>query len=139
MPHHLSFLIEMKEDIEFRKVHDIAVAVIPEDDFWKVYLLNLKNEAIQGIIVNSRGYGVIDGREVKTSNLKQLFDEIKPKDYVVIELINKELFGLHNEYWVSFWHNKFLYDKKYVFVPETLIPENLTPVPLLEKMGVMIK
>ena len=129
----------MKEDIEFRKVHDIAMAIVPDDDIWKVYLLNMKEGPIQGVIVNSRGYGMRDGKEVKTSNLKQLFDEVSARGYVVVELITEELMGLSNEFWISFWYKDFLYDKKYVFVPESLIKDNLTDVPLLNIKGVMIK
>ena len=32
----------MKKDIEFRKVHDVGIAVIPKDaEFWAVFLINL--------------------------------------------------------------------------------------------------
>ena len=52
----------MKSDIEFKKVEDIAIAIVPKDpelgkNEWRAHLLNLKNKPIEGVLVNSRGYG----------------------------------------------------------------------------------
>jgi len=127
------------------KVEDLAVAVVPESDTasqdtgWIVYLVNLKNEPIDGVIVASSGYGHIDGRQVKTSTLRQFFERISGNTFVKVELIEKELFRLNNEFWVSFWYNGKLFDKRYVFVTESITPDNLTEIPLLHKRGVMIK
>jgi hypothetical protein len=49
------------------------------------------------------------------------------------------LFGLNNEFWVSFYLDKQIYDKKYVFLPETIKEENFTLIPVLNKHGVMIR
>lgn len=134
----------MLKDIDFKKVEDVAIAVVPDDDgegkeAWKVYLLNLKNAPIQGVIINSKGYGRYKKKDVETSKLRQFFEKLEPQSYVMVELIYKELLGLTNEFWVSFWKDNFMYDKKYVFVRESLVDEHLTELPLLEKKGVMIK
>ncbi len=134
----------MKSDIEFKKVEDIAIAIIPNrqeegETEWQAHLLNLKEKDIQSVLVNSRGYGEKDGKAVKTSVLRHFYENIPSKAAVVIELVPEQLFGLNNEFWVSFWCDDFMYDKKYVFVSEALVETNLTLVPIIEKQGVMIR
>lgn len=134
----------MLKDIPELKVEDIALAVVPEVNKagsreWNVYLLNLKAEAIQGVLVSSKGYGYKDGEQVKTSTLRHFLDEIPARSYVKIELIIENVFGLNNEYWVSFYLNKKMYDKKYLFLPDTIKEDFFTHIPLLNKKGVMIK
>ena len=134
----------MKKDIEFEKVEDLAVAIIPEkegtlpDEEWFVYLVNLKNEPIEGVIIASTGYGDLEGKQVKTSTLRQFFDKISPHQFVKVELIEQKLFALNNEFWVSFWLNGKMFDKKYVFVTDSISETNFTQIPLVNKRGVMI-
>lgn len=135
----------MKKDIDFGKVEDLAIAIVPEnegtlpEEEWSVYLVNLKNESIEGVIVASTGYGDLDGRKVKTSTLRQFFDRIASNEFVKVELIEKQLFALNNEFWISFWINGKMFDKRYVFVTESINLENFTQIPLMNKRGVMIR
>ena len=134
----------MIKDIIIEKVTDVAVAVVPEtsdlgETEWSVYLLNLKPDAIDGVLISSKGYGNMDGKDVKTSTLRQFWEKVSGKDFVKVELIEKKLFGITNEFWVSFWHHGILYDKRYVFVTESIIEDNFTPIPLIGIRGVMIK
>lgn len=48
-------------------------------------------------------------------------------------------FGLTNEFWVSFYINDKIYDKQYIFLPETINLKNLTKIPILNAEGVMIR
>jgi len=134
----------MKKDIQLPIVKDIAVAVVQEtnvqgEENWYVYFLNMKNVAVNNVLVSSRGYGVIDGEEVKTSTLRHFLEDVPPMSAMKIELIMENVFGLSNEYWVSFYVGKTIYDKKYIFLPESIIKENFTHIPILEKQGVMIR
>ena len=134
----------MKKDIIPQIVEDIAVAVVTEENDlgekeWNVYLLNLKKEKIEGVLVTSKGYGSLDGEEVKTSTLRHFLDEVKAQSFVKIEPIVETVFGLNNEFWVSFYINKIMYDKKYIFLAESITPTNLITIPLINKKGVMIK
>ena len=56
-----------------------------------------------------------------------------------IEAIQEKVFGLNNEYWVSFYIKNDIFDKKYVFLPETIKEEFFTTVPILNRKGVMIR
>ncbi len=134
----------MKKDIVPPKVEDIAIAIVKElnelnQAEWNVYLLNFKNETIEGVLVSSRGYGEHKGQQVKTTMLRHFLDTLEPQSYKKVEPIDEAVFGLGNEYWVSFYLNKVMYDKKYVFVAGSIAEENLINIPFLEAKGVMIK
>lgn len=136
----------MKKDIPILKVEDVAVAIVPrlehEEDyqeFWDTYLINLKNEPIYSVLVNSRGYGELDGEKRETTTLRYFWDAVGPREAVKIEPVQKSVLGLANEYWISFSFHDYLYDKQYVFVPGSLEAMHFTDIPLLHRRGVMIR
>ncbi len=135
----------MIKDIDPPKVEDIALAAIPESnpetgvDEWYIYLINLKKVEITNVIVASRGYGIIEKEKVETSQLRHLVESIPPQSYVKIEPIMDNLFPLNNQYWVSFYIDREIFDKKYVFLAETIQKENTTEVPLMGQKGVLLK
>lgn len=134
----------MKKDILPPEVKDIGVAVVREENElaeteWNVYLINFKSNDIEGVLVSSQGYGVFNEEEVKTSTLRHFLDVVKAKSFSKIEPVFETLFGLNNEYWVSFYDQKVMYDKKYIFLPETIKEENFVLIPYINKKGVMIK
>lgn len=136
----------MKKDIPVIKVEDIAIAVAPrtedfENDFlWDVYLINLKDEPIKNVLINSTGYGFRNDEKVKTSTFRYFFDEIGPLQTVVIEAIQTELFDITHEYWISFtMSDNYLFDKKYTFVSGSISKDHFTRIPFLDVQGVMIK
>ncbi len=133
----------MLKDIPQLNVENIIVAVVREEEegamVWNVYIINLYSQGISGAMVSSLGYGQFEGREVKTSVLRHLIGDISANDYGKIEPILEDLFGLTNEFWVSFFLEKQMYDKKYIFLPESIKEENLTVVPVINKLGVMIR
>lgn len=134
----------MRKDIIPPEVTDIAVAVVKEKNEqeeweWNVYMLNLREETIEGVLVTSTGYGEVKGEELKTSTLRHFLDTLQPKSFGKIEPIMESVFSIHNEYWVSFYANKVMYDKKYVFLAESISEANFTDIPIINKKGVMIK
>ncbi len=134
----------MLKDIPKLVVENIVVAVVKEPNVegemvWNVYIVNLYDQKIEGVLVSSKGYGSYEGRDVKTTVLRHMIGEIDPRDYAKVEPIMTNVFGLSNEYWVSFYFEKKMYDKKYIFLPESIKEENLTLIPVLNKRGVMIR
>ena len=133
----------MKAEELIQHAEDVAVAIVPENiedqNGWMVYLVNLKNNSLENVIVSSKGYGEIDNRNLQTSTLRHFMEKVGPHTYSKIEPIMEDVFGLANEYWVSFYINKTIYDKKFVFLPESIQETNFITIPFLNKKGVMIK
>jgi hypothetical protein len=133
----------MIKDLPENNVKDIAIAVALESEsieskIWYVYLINLKNEPIENVLVTSKGYGEKDGVQVKTSTLRHMFPEVAGQSYKLIEPIDEQTFGLNNEYWLSYYIGKNIYDKKFIFLPESIVEINFIKLPVLNKPGVMI-
>jgi hypothetical protein len=133
----------MKKDLPENIVENIAIAIVmesatPEAKLWKVYLINLKNDAIETVLVSSKGYGEKNGENIKTSILRHSIGNVPAKSFAEIELIDEQVFGLTNEYWLSYYIGSQIFDKKFIFVPESIVDSNMTRVPLLNKAGVMI-
>lgn len=133
----------MKKDLPVNIVEDISIAVVlenstPNNISWTVYLVNEKNVALTNVLVSSKGYGEKDGKEVKTTTLRHFLGDVAPKTSVQIEIIDTQVFGLTNEYWLSFYIDNTIYDKKYIFLPESIVDDNLSKVPLVNKPGVII-
>ena len=110
----------------------------PETQSWNVYLINLKNEPIETVFVSSKGYGEKSGEAVKTSILRHSIGNLAARDFAMIEMIDQQVFCLTNEYWLSYYVNGQIYDKKFIFVPESIVESNLIRVPIVNKPGVMI-
>lgn len=133
----------MKKDLPENIVQNITIAVVlesesPESKVWNVYLINEKNEEIQNVLVSSKGYGEKDGRNVQTTTLRHFIGNVAAHSFEKIEAIDEQVFGLTNEYWLSFYINNIIYDKKYIFLPESIVEGNLILVPFVNKLGVII-
>jgi hypothetical protein len=134
----------MKKDLPENIVEDVAMAVVlmnetPEVKHWTVYLVNMKDVPITNVLISAKGYGEKDGRVVKTSVLRHFLGDIGPNSFAGVEAIDTEVFGLTNEYWLSYYIGGTIYDKKFIFLPESIVDENLMKIPLVNKPGVMIK
>lgn len=133
----------MKKDLPINIVEDISIAVVLENDspsvkHWTVYLVNEKKVSLANVLITSKGYGKKGDKEVKTTTLRHFVGDVTANTSVKIEAIDPEVFGLTNEYWLSFYIDNTIYDKKYIFLPESVVDENLIKVPLVNKPGVLI-
>ena len=135
----------MKETLKGPKVENVAVAVaqeMGEDNtlVYNVYLINLKDKELEGVLVSSRGYAVAQETQerIETSQLRHFLDVVPPRSFKKIEPIMEDVFGLNNEYWVSFWVDSVMHDKKFIFLSETITPKHFVDLPLIGKKGVLI-
>lgn len=134
----------VKKDIHFPKVEGVSMAVVKETDNadgpeWGVYLINNKEVDLKNIIVASKGYGIIDEQEIKTSTLRHFFDDLPASSFKKVEKIVAEVFGLNNEYMLTFYIDGIIYDRKYIFVPDSVVEENLIQIPLVDRPGILIR
>jgi len=136
----------MKKDIDIPKVKDVAIAVVKElndektHDIYNVYLINLKDVDLDNVLVTSKGYGThkTTGADIKTSILRHSLGTLKAKSFTKIEPIMTDVFGLSNEYWLSYFEGNKMHDKKYIFLPETIVEDNFVNIPIINKKGVLI-
>lgn len=134
----------MKKDIDFLEVVDIGIAIVLESESaenrnWKAYLLNFKSETISNILVSTKGYGLLNGEEVKTATFRHSLGALAPQSYVPIEIIDESLFAIHNEFWLSFYIGDRVFDKKIIFLPNTISATKLSLIPLLMLPGIIIR
>jgi hypothetical protein len=136
----------MKDSIKGPKVENVFIAAVQEPgkdgtDVFNIYIINKKNKTIEGVLVSSVGYLINkkNGEKTQTSMLRHSLETIDPASFKKIEPIMENVFGLNNEYWVSFWIDNIMYDKKFIFLPETIKEENFTEIPVIRKKGVLIE
>ena len=132
----------MKKDIEIPEVTNVTLAVVREknilsQDEWKVYLINNNDFPIETTLVVSKGYGEKEGEQQKTSTLRHFLETVPAFNSALIEPIESDVFHLNNEYWVSYYIGSQIYDKRFVFVPDTICDENLIFIKELEREGVL--
>jgi hypothetical protein len=134
----------LKEDIVNIPVEGLAIAAVIEPNIesnepeWTIYIINKKDVAIQNVLVSSKGYGEVNNEKIETSQLRHFLEDMPAKSFKKIEPIMPELFKLNNQYWISFYIDKQIYEKKYVFLAETIQEANLTQVPIMNKKGVLL-
>ncbi|MDZ7648210.1 MAG: hypothetical protein U5K54_14095 [Cytophagales bacterium] len=83
-----------------------------------------------------QGYGENEGVAQRTSTLRHFLETVPANSSALVEPIDAQVFRLANEYWVSYYVGPQIYDRKYVFVPDTICEENLIFIKELEKEGV---
>ncbi|SDY41513.1 hypothetical protein [Hymenobacter psychrophilus] len=137
----------MKKDILFQPVTGVGVAVTPDERAatataeapgWQVFLLNDNDEPLQNVIVSSSGYGTdAQGEPVRTSTLRHALPEVPPHAAAPIEALDSALFHLHNQYWVSYYIAGQVFDRKFVFAPDSISFGQLQPISLLIPQGIL--
>ena len=132
----------MIKDIIVPEVKNVTLAVArtgsegPERE-WKVYLINNNDVALENTLVASKGYGEKDGEKQNTSILRHFLETVPAHSTALIEPIDPAVFHLNNEYWVSYYIGTQIYDKRFVFVPDTICEENVSFIRELEMDGVL--
>lgn len=132
----------MKKDIEIPEVKNVTIAVVREknllnQEVWRVHLINNNPFPLENTLVASKGYGEKEGEQQRTSTLRHFLETVPPNSSALVEPIDSNLFHLNNEYWVSYYIGNKIYDRKYVFVPDTICEANLTFIKELEMEGVL--
>ncbi len=135
----------MKKDIIIPEVENVFMAVVQEwsDDFmekvWYAYLVNDSDFQLDGVMVVSKAFGTLEGEMKKTSVLRHAFNEIPEVSVAKIELIEKSLLVLNNEFMVTFFIGNTLYDKKFIFKANSIQETNQEEVPILFVDGVIVR
>ncbi|MDF0714973.1 hypothetical protein PY092_02335 [Muricauda sp. 334s03] len=129
----------MKKDIEIPVAKDVHVAVIREwnDEFlskdWNAYLINNRADAIEMTIVVSKGFD--DNK--KTSTMRHGIGVVEPKSFKKIEFLQEEVLALNNEFFVTFFAENKLFEKRFLFPKHSISEKHLTNIPIIDKEGVL--
>lgn len=131
----------MRKDIEIPKAEKVHIVAVKEwdKDFtgqnWNVYLVNAREDEIATVLVLSRGKS--DDR--KTSTLRHGLGNLKPKSAAKVEFIPTEVLGFTNEYLVTFFAENKLFERIFIFEPNSITEEKVTELPVLETEGILAK
>jgi hypothetical protein len=135
----------MKKDIIIPEVENVFFAAVQEwsDDFmekvWYAYLVNDSDYLIESVMVVSKAFGTIDGEMKKTSFLRHAFIEVPAVSIVKVEMIEKSVLALNNEFMLTFFMDGKLYDKKFIFKANTINETEVEEVPILFVDGVIVR
>ena len=129
----------MKKDINIPAVKNVYVAIVSEwnEDFlskdWNAYIINNRETTIETVLIVSKGY---DGAK-QTSTMRHSLAALPPKSYAKIELIQEDVLQLDNEFYVTFFADSNLYEKRFIFSKHSVSEKNLTKIPVMELEGVL--
>ena len=129
----------MKKDIEIPEVNNVHIALLYEynNDFktkeWNAYILNDKNTAIELVFVVSKGF---DG-SIKTATMRHSMEGLEAKSFEKLEFVQDEVLELNNEFFVTFYLEGTLYEKRFLFKKGTVSEKNTSLIPLLGAHGIL--
>jgi hypothetical protein len=135
----------MKSDITIPEVENVFLAAFQEwsDDFmekvWYAYLINDSDFQIDSVMVVSKAFGTLEGEMKKTSLLRHAFMEVPAVSVVKIEMIEKSVLALNNEFMVTYFIGNTLYDKKFIFKANSINETAVEEVPILFVDGVIVR
>ncbi len=131
----------MKKDIEIPIAKDVHVALIHEwnKEFlskdWNAYIINNRSTPIEMVLIVSKGF---DG-ETKTSTLRYAFGNIPAKGVEKIEMVQEDVLRLTNEFFVTYYADNKLYEKRFLFEKNSVNEQNIVHIPLIEMDGILAK
>lgn len=129
----------MKKDIVIPKVKDVYVTAVREynklhkTNDWNVYIINDKSVALEMILIVSTGYS----SDKMTSTMRHKLEHLPAKSYAKVELVMEDVLSLKNEFLVTFFEENTMFDKAFVFEPNSIDESKMTIIPLIENKGVM--
>ena len=135
----------MKKDILIPEVKNVYVAAVlmtndTGDQQWWIHLINDSTSPIENVMIQSRGYSDLDKKSgVKTATLRKVINLLPAKSAAKLEPIMPEVFHLFNEYWVTFFEENTLKDRKFIFGPYTIEAAIKEDLPVLNDKGILVR
>lgn len=131
----------MRKDIEIPKTKNVHIVAVKEWDkdftgqHWNIYLVNDREDEISTVLIMSRG----KSDDKKTSTLRHGLGNLLPKTSAKVEFIPTEVLGFTNEYLLTFFAENKLFERKFIFEPNSISEENMVEIPVLESEGILAK
>ena len=112
----------MKADIEELIGEHLSLCIVKTDQVdengskvWNAILYNHSDNTLQNILVNTKGYGTLNGREVSTATMRYFKEELTDTESFQVEPIIEEVLDITNEFWISYSFDGKLFEKKFIF------------------------
>lgn len=129
---------QVKKDIEIPIAKDVYVAIVREwnEEFlskdWNAYVINNRTSQIDMVLVVTRGF---DG-DRKTSTMRHGIGLVGAKSFAKIELLQEDVLSLNNEFFVTYYADNKLYEKRFLAAKNSVSENLLEQIPIIEKEGV---
>lgn len=85
------------------------------------------------VLVVSKGY---DG-DKKTAVMRHGIGVVAAKSYQKIELVQEEVLSLNNEFFVTFYAEGKLFERRFLFPRNSIYQQAFKPIPLIGKEGIL--
>lgn len=117
----------------------LAIARKSVDDYyqWHAYIINMNDHDLDHLLIVSKGYSAPGVSRQDTSILRHSIEVLKARSYAIIEPLDPAVFKLFNEFWVSYYYNKQMYDKRFIFTPGSVSEDHLVKIDALELEGIL--
>jgi hypothetical protein len=131
----------VKKDIDIPESKDVHMALVPEETSersaagWYAYVLNQGLRPLEMVLVVSEGH---DGSR-KTSKMRHSISLLPALSFAKVELVQEEVLSLNNVFFVTYFADNKLYEKRFVFEKQNMATLELGPIPLLKKDGIFAK
>lgn len=129
----------MKKDINIPEVENVYVAAVKvynesfKVDEWNAYLINNRDEAIEMVLIVSKGY---DNKK-ETSVIRHKLEKLPSKSFAKIEFIQEEVLALNNQFQVTFFAGGKMFEKKFLFRKNSVNEKALREIPIIPNKGVL--
>ncbi|SDG78706.1 hypothetical protein [Psychroflexus sediminis] len=100
---------------------------------WTIYLVNDHSEAIETVLVVSKG----ESKTKTTSVLRKKLEVLPAKSYAKLEFLHEDVLEVDNIFQVTFFLDGKLMHKDFKFPKHSLISSDIKPLPLLSSEGII--
>ncbi len=129
----------MKKDIEIPEVKDVHLAAVKvfNEEFetyeWNVYLINNSGEALEMVLIVSKGYD----KKVETSVMRHKIEVLPSKNFAKVEYLQDDVLKLNNEFKVTYFEGSKMMEKTFLFKPNTIKESALAKIPVIPEKGIL--
>lgn len=131
----------MKKDIE-RDIPEVKnVYVVASFEYnkifkveeWTIYLLNDNSEAIETVLIVSKG----ESRTKKTSVLRKKLEVLPGKSFAKLEFLHEDVLEVENIFQFTYFIDGKLMHKDFKFPKHSLKSKEIKDLPLLSSKGII--
>ena len=129
----------MQKDIEIPKVDQVYIAVVQEEHLeyktmdWNAYIINDSDDDLEVVLIVSKGYS----KGKVTPPMRHQIQMLPARSFAKIEYLQEKVLELNNEFKVTFFKGNTMYDKTYVYKPNTINSRAMQNIPLMNLQGVL--